>query len=248
VGIFGRRKATAAPEPEQVEAVTETAPPGEPGVDRDWERRFDGPYDVSERPDIEGRVDLGALRVPAVRGMELRLDVEKETGRVVGVTCGIAGSNLQLQAFAAPRSSGLWLDIRREIAEGVRKTGGSAEMVDGFFGTELLCRLPGRAPDGRVAIQPARFIGVDGPRWFLRAVVHGPAAVDQTTMAPLVKVIREVVVVRGDEARPPREVLALTPPKQVVEAFARRAAARKAAEAAQGASGGAPNQEGGTPA
>src|SRR5690606_2389149 len=72
VGIFGRRKATAAPEPEQVEAVTETAPPGEPGVDRDWERRFDGPYDVSERPDIEGRVDLGALRVPAVRGMELR--------------------------------------------------------------------------------------------------------------------------------------------------------------------------------
>lgn len=247
MAIFGRRKATAAPEPEQVETAPEAAPPGEPGVDRDWERRFDGPYDVSERPDIEGRVDLGALRVPAVRGMELRLDVEKDTGRVVGATCVIAGSTLQLQAFAAPRSSGLWVDIRREIAEGVRKTGGSAEMVDGFFGTELLCRLPGRAPDGRVAIQPARFIGVDGPRWFLRAVVHGPAAVDAATMAPMLKLIREVVVVRGDEPRPPREVLPLTPPKQVVEAFARRAAARKAAEATQGA-GATPAQEGGTPA
>lgn len=226
MGIFGRRKATPAPDPELTEAAAPEPPPGEPGVDRDWERHHDGPFDVSELSDLGGRIDLGALRVPALRGMELRLDVEQGSGRVVGVTCGVAGSQVQLQAFAAPRSSGLWPDIRREIAEGVRKTGGSADMVEGLFGTELLCRLPGRSQDGRVAIQPARFIGVDGPRWLLRVVVHGPAAVDDTARGPLLSLVRQVVVDRGDEPRPPREVLALAPPKEVVEAFAKRAAAR----------------------
>ena len=33
-------------------------------------------------------------------------------------------------------------------------------------------------PDGRTGHQPARFIGIDGPRWFLRAVFHGRAVHD----------------------------------------------------------------------
>jgi hypothetical protein len=57
-----------------------------------------------------------------------------------------------------------------------------------------------------------RFLGVDGPRWFLRAVISGPAAQDEAKAAPLVELVRSVVVVRDDEARPPREALPLRVP------------------------------------
>jgi hypothetical protein len=61
---------------------------------------------------------------------------------------------------------------------------------------------------------PVRFIGVDGPRWFLRAVFSGPAAVDQDAASTLLDVVRATVVVRGDEAMAPRELLPLKLPEQ----------------------------------
>src|SRR5690606_20822123 len=109
-----------------------------------------------------GRLDLGALRVPAVPGMEMRLDIEKESNKIIGLTCTIQGSKLQLQAFAAPRSEGLWDDIRQGLAEGINKAGGSSQVdPDGVLGKELLARMPGRDSAGRVAFAPNRFIGVD---------------------------------------------------------------------------------------
>lgn len=242
MAIFGRKKKETV---EDTVAVTTepTVPEGEPGVDRDWEREFDGPYDISERPDATGLVDLGAVRVPAVPGMEMRLDLEKENNRITGVTCTIGGSKLQVQAFAAPRSEGLWDEIREGLVEGVKAAGGSAQVdPEGVMGQELLARLPGRDSSGRVAFAPNRFIGVDGPRWFLRAVVNGPAASDPKQLAVVRGFLRKVVVDRGSEPRPPREVLALTPPQSVVEEAARRrkaaqeaAAEKKAAEQAAAA-------------
>jgi hypothetical protein len=43
--------------------------------------RPDGPWDSTERPDVEGLVDLGALRLKGRDGMELRLEVEESSGR-----------------------------------------------------------------------------------------------------------------------------------------------------------------------
>ncbi|WP_109472913.1 DUF3710 domain-containing protein [Ornithinimicrobium cavernae] len=246
MGIFGRKKK------ETVEAVEETAPvvpEGEPGVDRDWQREFDGPYDLAEREELTGRVDLGALRVPAVRGMEMRLDLEKDTNRIVGVTCTFAGTKVQIQAFAAPRSEGLWDEIRQGLVDGIKAAGGSSQVdPDGVMGKELLARMPGRDSSGRVAYAPNRFIGVDGPRWFLRAVVNGPAATDPTQLATIRTFLREVVVNRGSEPRPPREVLALTPPQAVLEEAARRRAAAQqaAAEAKAAEQSGAAPATGGT--
>ena len=237
MAIFGRKKKETA---DAVEEETEqVVPEGEPGVDRDWEREFDGPHDISERPEATGLVNLGAVKVPAVPGMEMRLDLEKSTNRITGVTCTIGGSKLQVQAFAAPRSEGLWDEIREGLVEGIKAAGGSAQVdPDGVMGKELLARMPGRDSTGRVAFAPNRFIGVDGPRWFVRAVINGPAASDAKQLAVVRTFLRRVVVDRGTEARPPREVLTLTPPKSVVEEAARR---RKAAqEAASVAAGGGP--------
>lgn len=226
MALFGRKKNETA------EAVEETVEPvaleGEPGVDRDWDRVHDGPFDISERPDAKG-VNLGAIKVPAVPGMEMRLDSEKGSGRIVGVTCTIGSSKLQVQAFAAPRSEGLWDEIRAGLVEGIKAAGGSSQVdPDGVLGKELVARMPGRDASGRVAYSPNRFIGVDGPRWFLRAVINGPAAGDAKQLAAVRTFLRQVVVDRGTDPRPPREVLTLTPPKAVLEEAARRRAAATA--------------------
>lgn len=239
MGIFGKRK-TSTPDPLEEGTATEVDPPeGEPGLDRDWDRAVDGPFDISERPDLDGRLDLGSLRVPPRTGMELRLEVEQGSTRMVGVTCGIGADKVQLQAFAAPRSSGIWTEIRDALVDGLVKAGGSAETADGIFGPELRTRMPGRAPDGRVVYQPARFLGVDGPRWFLRVVVNGPAATDDAALRELMTFVRGIVVDRGDEPRPPRELLELRPPQSVVDAAAakRAAAERRPDDAATPADG-----------
>lgn len=231
-------------EVEDVEAVVRPQPAeGRPGIDRDWDRAGDGPYDVSEWPDLDGRLDLGALRLPVAAGMQMRLDIEQGTGRVVGVTLGFGASQAQLQVFAAPRSLGLWDELRPEITRGLVDAGGAAEVVTGMLGKEIRARMPGRAQDGRVAFQPARFLGIDGPRWFLRVVVNGPAASDDEQLQKIIDFLRGVVVQRGEEPRPPREVLELTAPAGVVEAAAKQALARReAARQAAAQAGARPTQ------
>ncbi len=174
-------------------------------------RRALGPFDAAEVEPGRGRIDLGALRVTAPPGMELRLEVEEATKRVVAATLGVAGSSVQVHVFAAPRTDGVWEEVRGEIAASVEKQGGTAEVVDvpDGFGRELLARLPARTSDGRTGHVVTRFAGVDGPRWFLRAVFAGAAALDRNAAAPLEAVVRSIVVVRGEEAMAPRDLLPL---------------------------------------
>ncbi|MBO9555797.1 DUF3710 domain-containing protein [Cellulomonas sp.] len=174
--------------------------------------RTSGPWDVDEVDDEQPRVDLGAIKLPGVPGMELRMEIDKATNVVSAASVLLDGSSLQVQAFAAPRSEGIWDEIRAEIAESVTQQGGSVDDLPGPFGRELLARLPVRTPEGRTGHRPARFIGTDGPRWFLRGVLSGRAAVEPEAAQTLEKVFAGIVVVRGTEALPPRDLLALRLP------------------------------------
>jgi hypothetical protein len=176
--------------------------------------RRSGPWDRSEVDKLDGRLDLGALWLTGVPGMELRLEVEEESQNVVGVTAVLGASAVQLQAFAAPRSEGIWEDIRTEIAASITSQGGTADKASGPLGPELRVQMPDKGADGRVVFSPVRFVGVDGPRWFLRAVLSGEAASDESAASTLLDVVRATVVVRGDEAMAPRELLALKLPAQ----------------------------------
>lgn len=211
----GRRSAdTDVVEPDTPDAeVGDDTPDGEVGDDdgRPADGRR-GPWDVAEVPDRGRRVDLGALWLPGRDGMQLRMEVEKSTNVVTGAAVALEGSALQLQVFAAPRTEGIWDEIREEIAASVTKQGGSVDDLPGPFGRELLARLPVRTTEGRTGHRPARFLGHDGPRWFLRGVLTGRAAVDPEEAAALEEVFADVVVVRGSEARAPRELLPLTIP------------------------------------
>jgi hypothetical protein len=176
-------------------------------------RSATGPFDVSEITSRDGYVDLGALLIAPSEGLQLRLEVEEATQRVVAVTMDLNGSSLQLQAFAAPKSEGLWDEIREQIGQSVGSQGGQVEEVQGQFGPELLAKLPAGAPDGSQGYRVARFVGVDGPRWFLRGVLGGAAAMDREAAAPLEALFRSIVVIRGDSPMPPRDLLQLRLPK-----------------------------------
>lgn len=173
-----------------------------------------GPWDEKEVDGIGPRVDLGAIWLPGVTGMELRMEIDKANDQVTAVAINLGGSALQVQAFAAPRTDGIWAEIRAEIAESVTKQGGSADDLPGPFGRELLARLPVRTAEGRTGHRPARFIGYDGPRWFLRGVLTGKAAVDPEAARTLEEIFADIVVIRGAAARAPRDLLALALPGQ----------------------------------
>jgi hypothetical protein len=147
--------------------------------------------------------------------MELRLEVDEAANQVVGATAVIGDSAVQIQAFAAPKTMGIWDDIRAEIAESILAQGGTADEARGPLGAELRTRMPSAGPDGRTVFAPARFTGVDGPRWFLRAVFSGRAAIEDEAAEPLLEVVRGTVVVRGDAAMAPREMLLLKLPDEV---------------------------------
>src|SRR5260370_144176 len=72
---------------------------------------------------------------------------------------------------------------------------------------------------GRAAVQPARYIGVDGPRWLLRGTISGQAAGRPELAPPLDEVFADVVVVRGDHPAPPRDLLEIQLPAEMRQAI-----------------------------
>jgi hypothetical protein len=175
-----------------------------------------GPWDVSDvdDPAASGRLNFGGIWIPGAEGLEVRVEADNTTGQVIAVTLVLGDGALQVQPFAAPRTEGIWDEVRAEIRAGITQQGGTADEVDGPLGPELRTKVPVRAADGSSGIQPARFLGVDGPRWFLRAVITGRPAVDAGTDSDLIALLREVVVVRGADPMAPRDPIPLTLPDE----------------------------------
>jgi Protein of unknown function (DUF3710) len=188
--------------------------------------RSAGPWDsASAYPEAE-RIDFGSLLVPVHDGFDVQVFVSEEEGISIAVVHGDSG--LQLQPFAAPRSEGLWQDVLPEIAQEVAKAGGQSTEQDGPFGRELLATVSPQTPDQQqLPPQPLRFMGADGPRWFLRGLISGPAATDAKAAEPFELIFADVVVVRGDHAEPPRKPLEIRLPQEAQEALEDQLAAQE---------------------
>jgi hypothetical protein len=199
--------------PSDVEPLSETQsqPPASDGGA--------GPYDLADAPPGVVRLDLGALQVPAVDGVDLRVQADPD-GVIQQVVLVHGDSALQLGVFAAPRGEGIWDEVREEIRTSLLADGAAPEEASGDYGTELRARV--RTPEGPTDL---RFVGVDGPRWMVRGVFQGPAAVEPAAAAPLVSCLRDLVVNRGPEAKPVREPLMLRLPKEMTDAAAATGAA-----------------------
>lgn len=206
--VFRRRaKGSSADQPAEPE--TERDHPAPPAA---ASAAPGGPWDVQDAPEDDvPRLDLGGLRVPTLPDVEIRLDTDP-AGAVVAVLLVSGASALQIGAFAAPRRAGIWEDLRAELLESLNADSGGGQEREGPFGPELLADVPGERGN-----QPARFVGVDGPRWFLRGVFTGPAATDPVPAEVLERALRDVVVTRGGDALPVRDPLPLTLPPEIRE-------------------------------
>lgn len=182
-----------------------------------------GPFDIEDAVDDDReRVDFGAMRIPKVPGNDLRVSLDSKGG-IVSVSVNRGESAMQIGAYASPRDGAIWPDLRPELAQSISGQGGRAHEAEGPFGPELVTELAasrtGAKDNAKAPRRPARFIGVDGPRWFVRAVLTGPAATDETDAEPLLDTLREIIVVRGNDPKPVRESLPLKLPPELAEQF-----------------------------
>ena len=197
-------------ESEAVAAEAEAATESVPDV------RADGPWDAKEKAAGDDYVDLGALRVRGQDGLEIQLPTEGDTDDIGSVVLVSDDAALELRAFASSRSGGLWDDVRDDLIIEVTRLGGQSEQVEGPYGSELHIRVPVELPEGEEGFQPSRIIGIEGPRWLLRATFLGAAGLNPSDEGVLMDALRDVIVVRGDEPRIPREALLLTLPEGAV--------------------------------
>jgi Protein of unknown function (DUF3710) len=192
---------------EAATAESESEPDAEPGAGA-------GPrdFDDTEEADREDLVDLGSLLVGPIPGFELRLQVEESTQKVQSAQLVASDGVIDLRAFAAPRNGDLWGEVRPSIKADHERRGGKATEHDGDFGPELRCELPVKRQDGSDAIQPTRIIGINGPRWLLRATMLGRPAVQPDQVGAFDAALDKIVVNRGTEAMAPGDALPLRLP------------------------------------
>lgn len=210
---FGRKSRTTGPETgtdevegaevEQVEAAEPAPAPGPRDI-----------ADVDVETDGVDRVDLGGLLIAPAPGFELRLQVDEATQSVQSVLVAGPEGGLELRAFAAARNEDMWPEIRRQIAADVAQRGGTADEREGTWGTELTCRVQVTTTDGRVGRQESRVVGVNGPRWFVRATFVGKPAAAPDEAADYEAILDSLVVRRGAGAMAPGDPLPLTLPAQ----------------------------------
>lgn len=203
---------SAAPDPLDAE--------GEP-ADEDATEAHDpaeGPFDEADADRADPslpRLSLGALIVPGLPDVEVQLEADPNSQQVRALTAILGDAGVQLQPFAAPRSEGLWDEMRAEILAELGRTKGAKVLEDvGEFGPEVQALVPVTTPDGRQAMQQVRYAGVDGPRWMLRIVFLGRAAVEPDPSDSLHRLVRQTIVVRGTDAMAPGDPLPLVLPEQ----------------------------------
>jgi hypothetical protein len=199
--MFGRRKA---------QPQTQNEHEGAPGVTP----LGPGPHDA-DAIDLEDgveRLDLGGLLIAPSAGRELRLQVDEATQQVQSVLVAGQDGAVELKPFAAPRNGDLWAEIWPQIADDMRRRGGRVDQREGPHGVELVGSVPVDLGNGEMREQPSRVVGINGPRWLLRATFLGKPAVQPEDSGDWDEVLQTVVVRRGPQAMPVGDALPLRLP------------------------------------
>ena len=207
---FRRRSTSSSEQTDRARGVSE-----DPGAEAPGE--LSGPFDVDDLPGLDDgveRVDLGSLLMQAEPGRDLRLQVDEASGTVQSVLLAGVDGAMDVRAFAASRNGDLWGEVRPQIVADMTQRGGTAVEQEGRFGPELLCEATVRTPDGQTGVQQSRIVGINGPRWMVRATFIGRPAREPESAGEWEDVLARVVVRRGGHAVPPGEALPVTLPEQ----------------------------------
>lgn len=214
---------------ENVDEAQEVVALPEPSAEYEGRGDEHGPWDVEDEnvPDYDEYLDMGSYYLPFLKGIELRVKANRATQQVLGTTITYGSSSVEIEAFAAPKTLGLWDDVRADLIEANK----DAKEVEGVFGTELA--LPVTVKGGRKVL--TRIVGVDGPRWMLRGIFSGKAATDPEgeEAKALNQFFADIVVERGDDPLAPRDLIPMHPPVAPAERKAAKAAAEEAEQKAE---------------
>ncbi len=174
-----------------------------------------GPSDSEGKPVPEGYLDLGALYVPKIPGLQLRgkLEADKQTLRQVLLVLGASG--ISVSVAAAPKSGNSWPELAAQIEGAIEGAGGTTDEVEGPYGLEIRAQIAQQAPNGKSMLVPVRIIGVDGPRWITRIDIQGSAVNGSPEqVAACEDLIDRLIVNRGNEPRIRFDLMPLRLPKE----------------------------------
>lgn len=176
------------------------------------DRSISGPFDSSEVELPAGFLDFGSIRVGGDPNIAISLEVSEETGKGVALTFDLEDSKLQVVAAASSKHEGIWADAITQLADSIRSSGGVVEEFNSPLGRGINASIPQSKTTNRLV----RFIGVDGPRWFLRGTVTGAAVIDPIAYQAVEGLFRSLVIHRGESPMPPREPLELVVPAGII--------------------------------
>jgi hypothetical protein len=179
------------------------------------EEAEEGPFDSTRAPDDGlNRLDLGSIRLPVPEDVQLQVEMDP-AGAVRAVHLLTTVGQLTVSAFAAPKQDRLWPDVSGEMIAQFKSDGFRILRENGEWGEEITAR------NNEVHL---RVVGVDGPRWMLRGIAAAPTE-EQSFKATeaLYALMRDTVVVRGEQAMPVRTPL----PIELPEAIARHIQAQQ---------------------
>lgn len=165
--------------------------------------RADGPFDIDEVDlvaDQTARMDLGSLILTPFDGLRVQFQVDEGTSEVTSVIGIWRGLGIEVALVAAPTASGgLADDLRAELIDEVERAGGTAELLQGPFGTEVRRVRPQSGPGGEQLYHVSRTWYAEGPRWLLQGTLFGDPALrepDDPGVRPFVEFFRNLVVRR----------------------------------------------------
>lgn len=175
-----------------------------------------GPWDISEAPEDElARIDLGGLQIPIIDNMQLHLqghNEESDSFASAVVVLEDQQSALELMAVAAPRSGEFWPEVMDELEAQITQAGGTMSRAEGRFGPEMRGKVPAQDAEGNQALEDARFVAAEGPRWFIRGMLMGAAATNEGLGEFFEDIIASCIVNRGERPMAPGDLIPLTPP------------------------------------
>ncbi len=217
MALFGRKRTKSANgNDKRIDDYNVRDDDGLAAVDIEFSGR--GPHDSQGLKAPKDYVDLGALYVPRIPGMQLRAQVDAKNKRVVNrIVLVIGASGITISVAAAPKSGGAWEELREQILQGLTEQGAHTKEVSGPYGIEIHADVPVNLPNGSKATSPLNIIGVEGARWLARIDLHGQAVSDARARKACEAVIDQLIVNRGSEPRARLEVLSLKLPAGVAK-------------------------------
>lgn len=178
--------------------------------------------EFSKDVDASAMLDLGALLLPNIPGLEVHLDLDPRSGIGKSVSLHLNMTIAEVQVFAAATNEDSWASMRDAIVSGLQEQQVDCSVEMGRFGSEIHAVMPTVDLDGNAHVQPVRFLGVRGSRWLVRVVISGDGALDldhnPIGVSEINDVIAQLVVNRGEEPLPPGERLALRSPDMEADA------------------------------